>query len=228
MSEIKVNKISPIGTAFQFGESGDTITVPAGATILNSGTATNFGDTLPAYGADGNVLTSTGSAWASEAAAASGLTNGSNVVSTTITDARTQTATSTWTDIASGGFQTSITPSATTSDILVMLNMCSSNGGDHHFFRVVRDGSAITGGFGDSAGNRASSLTEEYYTGTSNNQHRGSASWFVDASISTTSAVTYKVQLLGGSSAHINRGGNDSNTNVTSRSISTLTLIELL
>ncbi len=67
MSELKVNKVSPIGTAFQLGESGDTITVPAGATILNSGTATNFGDTLPAYGADGNVLTSTGSAWASEA-----------------------------------------------------------------------------------------------------------------------------------------------------------------
>ena len=47
MSEIKVNKISPrtnCGTT-QLGDSGDTITIPAGATITNSGTATGFGAT---------------------------------------------------------------------------------------------------------------------------------------------------------------------------------------
>ena len=44
MSEIKVNKISPAtGTAFTLGDSGDTFTVPSGATITNSGTATGFG-----------------------------------------------------------------------------------------------------------------------------------------------------------------------------------------
>lgn len=44
-SEIKVDKISPAsGTAFTFGDSGDTFTVPSGATIANSGTATGFGD----------------------------------------------------------------------------------------------------------------------------------------------------------------------------------------
>jgi hypothetical protein len=44
MSELKVNKISPAtGTAFQLGDSGDTFTIPSGATIVNSGTATNFG-----------------------------------------------------------------------------------------------------------------------------------------------------------------------------------------
>jgi hypothetical protein len=44
MSTIEVNKITPVsgGTAIQVGESGDTITVPSGATITNSGTATNF------------------------------------------------------------------------------------------------------------------------------------------------------------------------------------------
>ena len=46
MSEIKVNKISPrSGTGVQLGDSGDTITIPAGATINNQGTATNFGAT---------------------------------------------------------------------------------------------------------------------------------------------------------------------------------------
>ena len=47
MSEIKVNKISPraaCGTV-QLGDSGDTFTIPAGATINNQGTATNFGPT---------------------------------------------------------------------------------------------------------------------------------------------------------------------------------------
>jgi len=47
MSEIKVNKISPrtnCGTV-QLGDSGDTITIPAGATITNNGTAAGFGAT---------------------------------------------------------------------------------------------------------------------------------------------------------------------------------------
>ena len=47
MSEIKVNKISPKQTCTQLtlGDSGDTIIIPAGATIQNSGTATGFGAT---------------------------------------------------------------------------------------------------------------------------------------------------------------------------------------
>jgi len=47
MSEVKVNKISPrtnCGTV-QLGDSGDTFTIPAGATITNNGTAAGFGAT---------------------------------------------------------------------------------------------------------------------------------------------------------------------------------------
>jgi len=47
MSEVKVNKISPrtaCGTV-TLGDSGDTFTIPAGATITNSGTAAGFGAT---------------------------------------------------------------------------------------------------------------------------------------------------------------------------------------
>ena len=47
MSEVKVNKISPrtnCGTV-QLGDSGDTITIPSGASITNSGTASGFGAT---------------------------------------------------------------------------------------------------------------------------------------------------------------------------------------
>jgi hypothetical protein len=46
MSEVKVNKISPrSGTEVTLGDSGDTFTIPSGATINNQGTATNFGPT---------------------------------------------------------------------------------------------------------------------------------------------------------------------------------------
>ena len=44
MSEIQANKLSPAsGTGVQLGDSGDTITIPSGATITNSGTANGFG-----------------------------------------------------------------------------------------------------------------------------------------------------------------------------------------
>ena len=44
MSELKVNKISPqSGTAFTLGDSGDTFTVPSGATLTVAGTFTQTG-----------------------------------------------------------------------------------------------------------------------------------------------------------------------------------------
>ena len=45
MSLLNVNKVDPAtGTGLELGSSGDTITIPSGATIVNSGTATNFGE----------------------------------------------------------------------------------------------------------------------------------------------------------------------------------------
>ena len=44
MSEVKVNKISPrSGTTVTLGDSGDTFTIPSGATLTNNGTASGFG-----------------------------------------------------------------------------------------------------------------------------------------------------------------------------------------
>ena len=53
-STIYVDKLDPqSGTALEIGSSGDTITIPSGATIVNSGTATNFGmsDLAPYFSA---------------------------------------------------------------------------------------------------------------------------------------------------------------------------------
>ena len=43
MSEVKTEKLSPRVTSLQLGDSGDTITIPSGATITNNGTANGFG-----------------------------------------------------------------------------------------------------------------------------------------------------------------------------------------
>ena len=46
MGTLFVDKLDPqSGTSLEIGSSGDTITIPSGATITNSGTATGFGDT---------------------------------------------------------------------------------------------------------------------------------------------------------------------------------------
>ena len=46
MSEVRVNKISPrSGTTVTLGDNGDTITIPSGVTLANSGTFTNFQST---------------------------------------------------------------------------------------------------------------------------------------------------------------------------------------
>jgi len=68
MSEVKVNKISPrtnCGTV-QLGDSGDTFTIPAGASITNSGTASGFGATGSASWVTGSIKTATFTATAGE------------------------------------------------------------------------------------------------------------------------------------------------------------------
>ena len=53
MGTLFVDKLDPqSGTALEIGSSGDTITIPSGATIANSGTATGFGEAnTPAFAA---------------------------------------------------------------------------------------------------------------------------------------------------------------------------------
>ncbi len=68
MSEVKVNKISPrtnCGTV-QLGDSGDTITIPAGATITNSGTQTGFGREGSVDWQTGSIKTATFTATSGE------------------------------------------------------------------------------------------------------------------------------------------------------------------
>ena len=51
MSKLETNQVDPAtGTTLTLGTSGDTISIPSGVTIANSGTATGFGgDNTPAF-----------------------------------------------------------------------------------------------------------------------------------------------------------------------------------
>ena len=52
MSKLETNQVAPAtGTTLTLGTSGDTITIPSGVTIANSGTATGFGANTPAFSA---------------------------------------------------------------------------------------------------------------------------------------------------------------------------------
>jgi|3_EtaG_2_1085321.scaffolds.fasta_scaffold94006_2 hypothetical protein len=72
-STIYVDKLDPqSGTALEIGSSGDTITIPSGATITNSGTANGFG--VGKIGQVVNEITSTVETFTSGTLTASGLT----------------------------------------------------------------------------------------------------------------------------------------------------------
>ena len=63
MSKIEVDAIEPqSGTSLTLGASGDTITIPSGATLTNSGTATGFGKVLQVVSATDSTERSTSSA----------------------------------------------------------------------------------------------------------------------------------------------------------------------
>ena len=73
-SEIKANKISPAtGTAFQFGDSGDTFTIPSGTTLDIASGATVTG--LPS---NSNIIINGAMNVAQRGTSFTGLTNGSN------------------------------------------------------------------------------------------------------------------------------------------------------
>ena len=60
MGTLFVDKLDPqSGTSLEIGSSGDTITIPSGATITNSGTATGFGElNTPNFSVRGTANTS--------------------------------------------------------------------------------------------------------------------------------------------------------------------------
>ena len=175
--------------------------------------------TLPATFVAGNVLT------AAQMNSLRGAFRVLQVVSTTKTDTFTTTS-ATYTDVT--GLSLSITPSATTSKILLIASITGAGQSvtTQGYGRFVRDSTAI--GVGDAAGSRVQATFPITLLANAFNTYSLNAS-FLD-SPATTSATTYKIQIrneAGSGTIYINRSETDSNTSAGGRFVSTITAMEI-
>jgi len=145
------------------------------------------------------------------------------VVSTTKTDTFTTTAT-TPNYVTITGLTVSITPSSSSSKILVFGEVFMSNSGDAEQLVMYRDSTAIC--VGDAAGNRprvsgSISLSSQYWS------NKVSASYL--DSPSTTSAITYSFKIGGtGGTMYVNRTkGDRDDIMYDPRGASTITVMEI-
>ena len=125
------------------------------------------------------------------------------------------------------GLSVSITPSSTTSKILVTANLSSSqrNGAYSAYYRLARNGTAII--LGDAEGSRTRTTTggfSDYY---------GYATWpynftYLD-SPSSTSSLTYSIQAFDpyNQTIYLNRPQNDTDLSFYGRGTSTITAMEV-
>ena len=143
------------------------------------------------------------------------------------TDTQNTTDDNTFTDIS--GLSQAITPSATTSKILVLFTVnITADTQDHVGIRLVRGSTDIfigtdsDAGQNVSAGYRAGTTEENYHPANLCGQ-------FLD-SPSTTSATTYKIQAASNDQFFVNRPHSDTGTTNVQRphTSSSLTLIEVL
>jgi len=174
--------------------------------------------TLPSTFVAGSVLT------AAEMNALRGGFRILQVESTAKTDTFSTTST-TFTDLT--GLSVSITPTSSSSQILVLADVKTSNATNVSVeLAMVRDSTQIY--LGDAAGNRARVMSDIIAYGSvpsiSMAQHVGI---FLD-SPATTSATTYKIQILTTSgTAYVNRSGNDSDFSYRGRGASSITVMEV-
>jgi len=145
------------------------------------------------------------------------------VVSTTKTDVFSTTSTS-FTDIT--GLSVSITPSSTSSKILVMCNVNGSVSSASYQagLRLVRDSTAIA--IGDAASSRSRGFGQ--LTSANTWQMTFAGATFLD-SPSSVASVTYKIQALvqSGVTLFINKNSDDADNVQTLRGVSSITVMEI-
>ena len=181
-------------------------------------------DGMMIYETDTNLVRIwNGAAW--KTLAYSDYSSGSviQVASTTKTDTFSTTSTS-FTDVT--GLSVSISPTSTSSKVLVMAYVSTSISGDIALnMRLVRDSTAIF--VGDAASNRPRD-TGFVAIGNFSNQNFPFSPVFLD-SPSTTSSTTYKVQMFTNTgTVYVNRTGGDRDlTAYDARTASSITVMEI-
>ena len=164
------------------------------------------------------------------------LTRLGQIVETKITDTKSVAATTSWQDMP--GFSVTITPSSTSSKILVKAMINHSNRSNHTGGRLVRSvGGSVavpTGWVGDASSSRTqSSLGNVYDIWYSGNDSNGALPFeMIDDSHNTTSAITYKLQFFcyqsGSYYVYLNRPWGDDNQGYTYRAVSSIIAMEIL
>jgi len=216
MSLINVNAIEPsTGTDITLGASGDTITIPSGATFTQSGTMNASAITA------GTVATARlGTGTASSTTVLYGdqtykaePTGGKigQVVNATLSSE----VSSSTTVFADTGLTVDITPTATSSKVLVIVCASETRKKDHASARLqsklLRDTTELV------------IMTNEagFTNDIDQNNFGGTSATYLD-SPSSTSALTYKVTFANGA------GSDGSVTFCNSTSVSTITVMEVL
>jgi hypothetical protein len=210
-----------LGTDLSVANGGTgASTFTANNVLLGNGTS-SFQVIAP--GTDGQVLTSTGSTWQSEAVSAGKILQ---VVQATKTDTFTTTSTS-FTDVTD--VTVAITPAATTSKILVLLTGFvgnSSTGNANAYLSLVRGSTEIF--IGDAASSRVRASTTIGPSRAANGIAYGVSIAYVD-SPSSTSETTYKAQArIGGEGTFvIGRSGDDSDNSNEGRVPTSIIVMEI-
>jgi len=138
-------------------------------------------------------------------------------------------STSNFADIS--GLSVNITPTATSSKILIMflLNIAVGDGSKH--MRLMRDSTAISIGDAGSSNQVQSTISSRPTSSNYDLDISPLAGNFLD-SPNTTSQVTYKIQATLGatynSTMYINRSVSNSNNDFHPRPVSTITVMEIL
>jgi len=147
------------------------------------------------------------------------------IQSTNTTNVFTTTS-ATYVDVT--GLSVSITPTSSSSKIFILYSVFGSST-NHAAMRLVRDSTAIN--VGTAGGSRIIASAVGFQTDGSATGYEGGvvSGNFVD-SPNTTSAVTYKIQVLtyAGATFYSNTTNTDSDTTYTYRGASTITAIEVL
>ena len=210
-----IPSISPSGDSNTgiFFPSADTVAIAeGGAEVLRINSSGNL--QLPTAGT--KVLNSSGNPILHQTGSIL------QVVQTVKTDTFSSTTINTWIDIT--GMTASITPSSTTSKILVMCSVFGSSQ-SNGFVRLLRGSTAIC--VGDAAGTRVQASTGSFYTYGDGNITNTQPITFLD-SPATISATTYKLQFwISANSFYINQDRANVDSADRARGASTITLMEV-
>jgi len=174
--------------------------------------------TLPATFVAGNVLT------AAQMNDLRGAFRILQVVQTTKTDTFSASNGTTPTDIT--GMTVTITPSATSSGVLIIVNL-SISANTSMAFNLVRGSTTVF--VGDTAGSRRR-VSSNFVRGNDAAASAGNFPLVFMDTPSTTSATTYKLQAVGdqaGSVVYVNRGSTDTDAVGSSRSASSILALEI-